>query len=90
MDAKQQAAQDSQVVVQWFKGLEEVKVLYDIVVVFHGPLQNHMTWAIVLPLRMCTFSQLGSSLLSSSEEVLFIYFRKIVADDKKMIMMIFH
>ena len=37
----------------------------DSVVGFRGPLQNHMTWAIVLPLRMCTFSQLGSSLLSS-------------------------
>jgi hypothetical protein len=30
MDAKRRAAQDIQVVVQWFKGLEEVKVLHDI------------------------------------------------------------
>ena len=62
----------------------------DIVEGFRSPLQNHMTWAIVLPLRMHAFSQLGSSLLSSSEQVLFIYFRKIVTDDKKMIIMIFH
>jgi hypothetical protein len=30
MDAKRQAIQDIQVVVQWFKGLEEVKVPHDI------------------------------------------------------------
>jgi hypothetical protein len=30
MDAKRRATQDIQVVVQWFKGLKEVKVLHDI------------------------------------------------------------